>query len=133
MPINQHQHVKVSSWNLPKNNRGHPLFGNTIDRAEQVNYLESEAIPAGSQWNVPIDMLGYTTISIYGEVDANHPFFIFTNGKSDEKLYLLKEIFPEAVDSEYHFYINLQNTPRFLWIATGSQALTFTINYTKIE
>ena len=127
-----HQTVKVSSWILPKNSNGHPIFANQTIRRTEVNYLNDIEIASGSQWNDPIDMGAYTKISIYGQVDANHPFYIFTNGATG-KLNLLKEIFPETVDGEYHFFIQLENTPRYLYIATGNQTLTFTVKYTQIE
>ena len=128
-----HQTVKVSSWILPKNSNGHPIFANQTIRRTEVNYLNDIEIASGSQWNDPIDMGAYTKISIYGQVDANHPFYIFTNGVLDTKLNLLQEVFPETIDGEYHFYVKLENTPRYLYIATGNQTLTFTVKYTQIE
>jgi len=133
MVIQKHQTVKVSAWDLPKNSRGHPIFAEQDVRRNEVVLMDAEAIPSGSQWNVPIDMANIERISIYGEVSANHPFYIFTNGVVDEKLYLLKEVSPVNVDGEYHYFVQLENTPRYLWIATGTQGLTFTTKYTQID
>ena len=132
MPINPHQHVKVASWNLPKNAYGHPLVSQIIKRNTEVNLLTDVVLPSGTHSNTPIENNG-RAIAIYGEVNANHPLYIFTNGIIDEKKYLLQEVYPVAIDGEYHFYLNLENTPKYLWIGTGQQGLTITLKYTVIE
>ena len=133
MPPSNHSQVKVISWALPKNELGNPSISKIISRQTEVVFLNSVAIAAGTNVASPIIMNRSSKICIYGQVDANHPFYIFTNGVLDTKLNLLQEVFPETIDGEYHFYIKLEDTPLNLYIGTGNQALTFTLKYTLIE
>ena len=133
MPPTPHTSVKVERWNLPKNSNGHPIIANSLVRSDEVTLMDDIEILGNAYHSTPIDMNNHSKIHIYGTVDTNHPFYIFVSGQSSGRLYYFKEVFPETVDSNHDFSIQLADTARYLWIATHDQALTFTLKYTLLE
>ena len=134
MPLsNQAKHVTVSTWTLPKNSRGYPIFSNTIVRSDEVVLMDGIALGANDYHTTPIDMRSHSKIHIYGTVSANHSFYIFVAGEPNGQIYFFKEVFPETIDTNHDFSIQISDTARYLWIGCGNQGLTFTAKFTLLE
>ena len=75
-----------------------------------------------------IDVGDHQSVHIFGKVTGNHPFFILgSNDKQD--YFMLKEVFPEAYNSEYHFSVNIERKCRYVSISNSNTQNTFTVNY----
>ena len=130
---NPHTSINLERWNLPKNSNNHPIFASSLVRSEEVVLMDAIAIGANDYLPTPIDMKNHSKVHIYGTVNANHPFYIFVSGQTTGQIYFFKEIFPETIDSNHDFSIQIKDTARYLWIGTSHQGLTFTAKYTLIE
>jgi len=133
MPPTPHLSVKVERWNLPKNSSGHPIFASSLVRSDEVVLMDSISIGANDYHPTPIDMNNHSKVHIYGTVNTNHPFYIFVSGQTSGQIYFFKEIFPETIDGNHDFSIQISDTARYLWIGTSHQGLTFTAKYSLIE
>ena len=118
---------------MPKNSSGHPIVANSLVRSSEVVLMDAVAIGANDYHATPIDMDNHSKIHIYGTVNQNHPFYILVSGQTSGQIYFFNEIFPETIDGNNDFSIQIADTARYLWIGTGSQGLTFTAKYTLLE